>query len=300
MNTTITFLKRHSLIIGIFLMFALTWPIDLANSGILPIHFPFLVYLFLGWGFIFACVIMTGLTLGKDGVVALLKRYVQWRVGWQWYLAAFLLAPRLIVLAVYINAALVGVSPDFSTIMAHKIFGESAKLLLFTLPFFLVDLISNGEEIGWRGYVLPRLQSRYSALTSTLILGVIWGFWHLPKYLSHWNTVSFAWFIVHAMAYAVILTWLYNNTQGSLLLVAISHASSNTAGVFMPMANTVSGEHMGAYIVFVLLEVITAVTIILATGTERLSRTEPKQVQEERSQVAIPVSSIPSFESAVE
>ncbi len=274
------FLKRYSLVIGIILMFLLTWPIDLANSGIVPIQFPFIVYLFLGWGFIFASVIMTGLTLGKDGVVALLKRYVQWRVGWQWYLAAFLLAPSLIVLAVYINAALVGVSPDFSTVMAHKIFGKSVYLPLFILPFFLVDLISNGEEIGWRGYVLPRLQARYSALTSTLILGVIWGFWHLPKYLSHWNTVSFAWFIVHAMAYAVILTWLYNNTKGSLLLVAISHASANTAGVFMPMANTVSSENMSAYIIFTLLEVITAVIIIIVTGVERLSRTEPKQVQE--------------------
>lgn len=283
MNRTTAFLKRYSLVIGIVLMFALTWPIDLANSGIVPIQFPFIVYLFLGWGFIFASVIMTGLTLGKDGVVALLKRYVQWRVGWQWYLAAFLLAPSLIVLAVYINAALVGVPPDFSTVMAHKIFGASAYLPLFILPFFLVDLISNGEEMGWRGYVLPRLQAKYSALTSTLILGVIWGFWHLPKYLSHWNTVSFAWFMVHTMAYAVILTWLYNNTKGSLLLVAISHASSNTAGVFMPMANTVSSENMGAYIIFVLLEVITAVMIIIVTGPERFSRTEPMQAQEELS-----------------
>ena len=279
MNQITAYLKRHSLVIGVILMFAMTWPIDLANSGIVPIQIPFIVYLFLGWGFIFASISMTGLTLGKEGVVALLRRYVQWRLGWQWYLAAFLLTPSLIVLAVYINAALVGVSPDFSTVMAHKIFGGTATLPLFILPFFLVDLISNGEEIGWRGYVLPRLQSRYSALTSTLILGVIWGFWHLPKYLSHWNTVSFAWFIVHTMAYAVILTWLYNSTHGSLLLVMISHASSNTAGVFMPMANTVSGENMNVYTIFVLLEVLTAVMIILATGTERLSRAEPVQVQ---------------------
>jgi membrane protease YdiL (CAAX protease family) len=260
-------------------MFLLTWPIDLANSGIVPIQFPFIVYLFLGWGFIFAAVIMTGLTLGKDGVVALLKRYVQWRVGWKWYLAAFLLAPSLIVLAVYIHAALVGVPPDFSTVMAHKIFGGAAYLPLFILPFFLVDLIANGEELGWRGYVLPRLQAKYSALTSTLILGVIWGFWHLPKYLSHWNTVSFAWFMVHVIAYAIILTWLCNNTKGSLLLVAISHASANTAGVFMPMANTVSSENMGVYMIFVLLEVVTAVIIVIVTGAERLSRTEPEQAQ---------------------
>jgi membrane protease YdiL (CAAX protease family) len=279
MNNFTSFLKRHSLIIGILLMFALTWPIDLANSGILPVQFPFIVYVFLGWGFIFASVIMTGLTLGKDGVVALLRRYAQWRIGWKWYLAAFLLAPSLIVLAVYIHAARVGVSPDFSTVMAHKILGAETSLPLFVLPFFLVEIITNGEEIGWRGYVLPRLQARYSALASTLILGLIWGFWHLPKYLSHWSMVSFAWFMVHAMAYAVILTWLYNNTKGSLLLVAISHASANTAGVFMPMANTVSSESMGVYIIFVLLEVITAIIIVILTGSERFSRTEPMQAE---------------------
>jgi uncharacterized protein len=89
------------------------------------------------------------------------------------------------------------------------------------------------------------------------------------------------------MAYAVILTWLYNNTKGSLLLVAISHASSNTAGVFMPMANTVSSENMGAYIIFVLLEVITAVMIITVTGTEQFSRTEPIQAQASPSTLPI-------------
>lgn len=217
MNLTTAFLKRHSLVIGIVLMFLLTWPIDLANSGILPFKVPFVVYLFLGWGFVFGAVIMTWLTLGKIGVVSLLKRYLQWRVGWKWYLVAFLLAPALIVGGVFLNAALTGVAPDFSTVMAYKIFGASANLPLFILPFFIEEILSNGEEIGWRGYVLPRLQAKHGALTATLILGVVWGFWHLPKYLTHWNTASFAWLMVHIMAYAVLLTWLYNNTKGSLL-----------------------------------------------------------------------------------
>lgn len=273
------FLRRHSLVIGIILMFLLTWPIDLSNSGVLPIQFPFIVYLFLGWGFVFASILMTWLTLGKDGVVRLLKRYLQGRISWKWYLVAFLLEPVCTVLGVYINAALTGVAPDFSHVMAREIFGESARLWLFVLPFFLIDFIANGEEIGWRGYVLPRLQSKYNALTSTLILGAIWGFWHLPKFLSHWNTVSFAWFMLHSMAFAVTLTWLYNGTKGSLLLVTIMHASANTVGIFFPMADTVSSENMGAYISYILLEVIVAITVILVTGPERLSRIEPKQIQ---------------------
>jgi len=283
MNQTTAFLKRHSLIIGITLMFALTWPIDLANSGVLPIKFPFLVYLFLGWGFGIVSVIMTGLTLGQDAVITLLKRFLIWRVGWKWYLAPFLLAPALIVGGVYLNAALTGVPPDFSTVMAYKIFGESAYLPLFILPFFMVDFIANGEEIGWRGYVLPRLQAKYGALTSTLILGVIWGFWHLPKFLSHWNTVSFVWFMVHTMAISVVYTWLYNSTKGSLLLVTLFHAASNATGVFMPMANTVSSGNMGAYIIYILLETVAAIIIVIATGPQRLSRTESMQVLKQSS-----------------
>jgi membrane protease YdiL (CAAX protease family) len=281
MNPTVDFLKRHSLVTGIALMFLFTWPIDLANAAILPFKIPFILYLFLGWGFGVASVIMTGLTLGKESVISLLKRYLKWRVGWKWYLAPFLLAPALIIGGVYINAALTDVPPDFRTVMAHQIFGKSAYLPFFVLPFFLTDLIANGEEIGWRGYVLPRLQAKHSALTSTLILGVIWGFWHLPKFLSHWDTVSFALFMVHTIAAAVLYTWIYNGTGGSLLLTALFHAAANATGIFMPMASTVSGENMGAYVGYILFEVIAAVIVVMMTGSARLSQTEEKQVQEE-------------------
>ena len=288
MSTTTGFLKRHSLSIGILLMFALTWPIDLAYSGLLSFQVPFLLYLFLGWGFVVASVTMTGLTLGKDAVKSLLKRYLSWRVGWKWFLVAFLLQPLLIVLGVYGNAWITGVAPDYSEIIAYRIFGEATSLWLFIVPFFLIDFIANGEEIGWRGYVLPRLQARHSALTSTLILGLIWGFWHLPKFLLHWNAVSFIWFMAHTMAAAFIYTWVYNSTRGSLLLVTVLHASSNTAGVFLPIANTVSSQYMGAYIAYVLLEWLAAAVIVLATGAAHLSRTEEKQIQEDSDeQVAV-------------
>ena len=81
------------------------------------------------------------------------------------------------------------------------------------------------------------------------------------------------------MAFAVILTWLYNNTKGSLLIVAICHAASNTVAIFFPMANTISNENMGAYIVYILLEVLAAVIVTLYAGPARLSRKEPVQIQ---------------------
>jgi len=271
------FLKRHSLVIGILLMFLLTWPIDLANSRLLPFQFPFVIYLFLGYGFIFASLIMTGLALGKDAVITLLKRFLIWRVGWKWYLVALLLFPAVETVAVMLNAALTQTPADFSRVVAYKVFGESANLALFIVPFFLIDAVSNGEEMGWRGYVLPRLQAKYSALASSLIVGLIWGFWHFPKFLAEGWDGSLLWYMVATMAKAVLFTWLYNNTKGSLLLVTFFHAASNL-GIFLPIANTAEGQ--SAYITAIILEVIAAVVVTVIAGPARLSRTEPKQIQE--------------------
>ena len=273
------FLKHHSLIAGLVLMFLYTWTIDLSNSGVLPFQVPFPIYITLGWGFIFVSLLMTWLTLGKDETVRLFKRLFIWRVGWKWFLAALAIEPFCIVAGVYLNAALTRTPPDFSEAMVNQIFDASASPLLFFLAFFLFDLITNGEEMGWRGYVLPRLQAKHSALTASLILGVIWAFWHLPKYIAHFDVLAFGWAVVHFLAFAVILTWLYNNTNGSLLLVAVCHAMSNSVGMFMPMANTASNENIVSYIFYVLFEVIVAIAVTFVAGSANLSRAEMKQIQ---------------------
>lgn len=279
MNTLTEFLKRHSLICGIVLMFVLTWSIDLANSGVVPFQVPFAVSIVLGWGFIIASLIMTGLTLGRASVMALLKRFLIWRVGWKWFLIAGLTYPVIFSAAVVLNAVLTQTPIDNSTVMAHKIFGESANLPGFILPFFFFDAITNGEEMGWRGYVLPRLQAKHSAFIASLILGVIWGFWHLPKFLASGSASSFAWFMVKTIVDAIIYAWLYNNTKGSLLLTTIMHAAGNTAGVFLPIANTVSGRNLNALIIAIAIEIIVAVLLTIYAGPTGLSRTETKQLQ---------------------
>jgi len=272
-------LKRYSLPIGILLMFLFTWPIDLANSGVLSFQIPFIIYIFLGWGFIFASLLMTGLTLGKQVVVTLLKRFLIWRVGWKWYLV-ILLQPTLQFLSIILNSLISKTPIDFSTVYAYQIFGPTANLSLLLLPFFLFDAIANGEEMGWRGYVLPRLQAKYNAFVSSLILGVIWGIWHFPKFLAPGNTSSFGLFMVRIMIVSVIYTWIYNGTQGSLLLVTLFHAAGNVGGVFLPIANTVSGENAGALIIEIVLQFIVVLAIIYQVGADRLSRTDPKQIQE--------------------
>jgi membrane protease YdiL (CAAX protease family) len=278
MRESDSFLKRHALPIGLILMFALTWPIDLSNAGLLPFKVPFLLYLFLGWGFVVAAVLMTWLTLGRAAVGGLLRRYLMWRVTWKWYLAALIPAATA-VLGVFLYAALSGMPPDFSNIMADKVRPEFVGRLAFVIPFLLTDFISNGEEIGWRGYALPRLQARTSALAASLLVGFVWGLWHLPKLLNHWDWGYFAVFMVDTIAKSVLLAWIYNGTRGSLLLVTLSHAASNTAGLYLPTASTLSSEGLGAFAVQAALNVLIVAAITALAGAANLSRTEPKQVQ---------------------
>jgi membrane protease YdiL (CAAX protease family) len=273
------FLKRHSLVTGLVLMFLFTWPVDLANSGVIPIKFPFGVYIFLGWGFIFASLIMTGLTLGRDDIIRLVKRFLIWRVELKWYLSAFLLLPAIYAAAVLLMAALAQPSIDFSTSLAYQLFGSSANLPVYILPFFIFEFLSNGEEMGWRGYVLPRLQAKHSALASSLILGLVWGFWHLPKYLAPDYSGSFALNMVKFLTEAILYTWLFNNTRGSLLLTTIMHAAGNTAGVFLPLATTLSGSNTDTMIIVVTIEVLIAIVLTISTGSQRLSQTEAILVQ---------------------
>jgi membrane protease YdiL (CAAX protease family) len=279
MNLLTEFAKRHSLVLGIGLMFLLTWPIDLANSGRLPFKVPFPVYLFLGWGFVAAALIMTALTHGRAGVVALLKRFLIWRVGWGWWLVALLLYPTVLFCAVLVNRGITGMPLDFSAVFAHRIFGASAFLPMFIVPFFFVDAISNGEEIGWRGYVLPRFQASHSALAASLIVGVIWALWHLPKFLAPDNTSPFWLFMIRTISASVVYAWVYNNTRGSLLMTTMLHAAANTAGVFLPIANTAVGSNVDALVIQVILEVCLAIGVTVYSGAERLSRSEPKQTQ---------------------
>lgn len=271
------FLQRHALIAGLLLMFAFTWPVDLAHAGVLPFQVPFVLYLILGWGFIAAALLMTGFTQGREAVLTLLRRYLIWRVGLRWYLVAFLLYPVIFASAIVINAAFTALPVDFDMTLAHTFFGASSNLPLFVLPFFLFEAITNGEEMGWRGYVLPRLQARHNALVASLVLGLIWGLWHLPKYLGP-ESGSFGLSMIKALGDAILYTWIYNNTRGSLLLVTIFHAAGNTAGFFLPMANTVSGSNMGALIIAVLQINLAAALVVVWAGIDLRSSSLARQV----------------------
>jgi uncharacterized protein len=137
-----------------------------------------------------------------------------------------------------------------------------------------------GEEIGWRGYALPRLQAGRSALSASLILGVIWSLWHLPLYFTGqtFRPLSlFVPFVVATIALSVILTWVYNSSGGSLLLVVLIHATYN-----LPLTLILAPLGSRATLPLLLwcgLMVVVAIVVVMVAGPKYLSRKHRKQEQ---------------------
>ncbi len=166
----------------------------------------------------FTGIVLTLATDDKQGFQSLLRKMRNWQVKARWYLAAFFIPPVTIILVLNILSR--WVSPDFSI---HPFFIG----ILFGIPtgFF--------EEIGWMGYVFPKLQQKYSNFISGLLLGLAWGFWHLPvidflgaasPHGSYWS-LYFLSFISVMSAMRVLIVWVYVNTN-SVLVCQFMHASS--------------------------------------------------------------------------
>jgi membrane protease YdiL (CAAX protease family) len=130
------------------------------------------------------------------------------------------------------------------------------------------------EEIGWRGFALPYLQQRYSALTSSLIIGLVWALWHVPFFV---GAIPFPWedlvfFVPLVIVCSIIFTWVYNTTDGSLLAVILLHGAINSE-------QHLSGWHMlpdtaKTQILVDLPFVFIAVFLVWWFGTSNLSRSQ--------------------------
>jgi uncharacterized protein len=184
------------------------------------IWFLFLLFPFLTGIFI------TAIADGKSGLKTFFSRMVRWRVGIQWYAIALLLPPVLRLVTVGLNL-LTGASMSSSL----QIPAGPDLLADFLFPGFL--LIALGEEPGFRGFALPRLLVGRSALSASLILGVLHSIWHIPLFIFGSDSPMIIPIII---AGAVLNTWLFNKTNGSVLLAMLLHASIHLmTGIFNPL-----------------------------------------------------------------
>ncbi|MDH3246359.1 MAG: CPBP family intramembrane metalloprotease [Saprospiraceae bacterium] len=262
------------LVIYFALAYGITWliwlPLILGEYGFedLPVLPKYHHYLG-SMGPAIAALIMAYQWKGLSGVKSLIGRIFLWRVHWKWYVIVLIVPLMLVVGAGYLDQML-NDQPfsmtGFSTNDEFPQFGPLA-FLLFNFVTFGV-----GEETGWRGFALPVLQNKFNALIATLILAVGWACWHIPAFLyrplySQMDVAGIIGFFMSMVMGAVVLTWLYNGTRGSLWIVAWFHAMIEL--MFMSDNVTVQmSTYEGAAIM------IGAILIILLAGPKNLSGRE--------------------------
>lgn len=226
--------------------YAWTWAFNLvkilAQRGIIAAPLPFIgLDIAAGLGPLVAALVVTGYEAGGAGRRALLGQLLRWRAPGRWYVSAILGLP---VYFVYI--LLVGGGVD--------------------------------EELGWRGYALPRLQERYGATIASLILGVAWAGWHIPAWFapgSGQDAISFPVFVVSTIAAAILLTYLYNSSGGSLPVVILAHTVFDlcTTGPWSRALFTLPPDQRGldAFNLLTVIVGIVALSVVLTTDPRTLT-----------------------------
>jgi membrane protease YdiL (CAAX protease family) len=266
------------------LAFAVSWSIVIpqaaAGRGLINVQLPGAV------GFIspLAPMLAAALMSWREGGTAELKRLLRsllvWRVAPRWYAAVLLGFPLLALVAVVLSFVASGHRPDLSASYINNVFPQFPRSLspwLLFLPFLVFSIVTTiPEETGWRGFALPRLQRSWGPLLASLVVGSLWGLWHLPDFFylqAVQSGISFPLFFAGTVSTSILFTWVFNGTGGSLLMVSILHSSFNSADVFLPLLPQVTGTTLQLALYLAL---ITAVAVILiGFGRPRFDGSSP-------------------------
>jgi membrane protease YdiL (CAAX protease family) len=215
MRIITAFVRRHPLIVFFALAYVLTWPVIplVVVSPLLGLPALF--------GPALAAIIVAAVTDGGPGLEDLLGRLLRWRVGARWYALALGLPVALALTAAGLHL-LVG---------AHTSLDFGGLSVLNIVVFALIV----GEELGWRGYALPRLLAERSALAASLIVGALWGAWHLPTFFVPGTPqygLPFSAFLLLTVAYSVVIGWVFVHARGSVLIASLMHGAINLSQGF--------------------------------------------------------------------
>lgn len=267
--------KRCPLATYFFLAYLISWsiwaPLVASGQGWLDIAVSPFLYALGFMGPMAAAMLAAGMHEGKGAIARLLCGIGRCHIGVRWYIFVLLAPPLLFVLSAAIARLAGNAWPDWT------LYGRLEDLFpgLRLVPSLLCHLVivGLGEEVGWRGYALPRLQSRRSALSATAILSLFWGLWHVPTFLFDQGLAQglgmAVGFLFATFPVAVVYTWLFNSTSGSILLVGL-WSTSMTMAIGSRAAVGAIRAIMGA--------LITAVAMAVANivGPEHLSCTDKR------------------------
>lgn len=228
-----TNLRRHPLTVFFVLALGVTWAVWVPRAAGLSVG---LIGEFSTWAVAGAAVLAAAITGGRPALVDLGARLVRWKVGWRWYLLV-LLGPAAFSLTT--AGIFVAAGGTWSEAAPAFLAGNLALLPLFVLMAALTDGL--GEELGWRGFALPRLLSRHAPWLASLVLGLLWATWHLPLLWTPGRALygqPFWLLLLDLLAKAIIFTWVFLRTRGSVLVAVLFHATANVFGVTPRVAAT--------------------------------------------------------------
>lgn len=198
-------------------------------------------------GLLPAIVISSGFS-NNPNVKMVFQSYIKPKGNYVWYLVAILLMPSTLLLGAIITL-LLGQHVSWVTLPYGL---DLLGLIAITFMYTFFYGAGTNEEPGWRGFALPRLQLKFSPLIASIILGLIWGFWHTPIYLPQYSSIiQYGIFLLNTVKIAIILTWLYNHTEGSVLATALLHTIGNITFEFLPY--TLASELIQLVIMIVLI-----------------------------------------------
>ncbi|HEY76297.1 MAG TPA: CPBP family intramembrane metalloprotease [Thermoflexia bacterium] len=252
------------------LAFGLSWlfwiPAALSGQGTDMSSARLLLYLG-GLGPPLAGILLTHLTRDREGRWDYWRHVVDFkRIGAGWYGVILLTVPALTGLAALLDVLLGGSPPQLEADLSRPL--ALLSFALFTLLFGPLP-----EELGWRGYVLDRLQARWNGLASSLILGTAWSLWHLPLFFIQGTyqhglglgSSRFWLFMVGMVPVSVLYTWIYNNTDRSILSAVLFHFTTNFTGELLSLSSRAEFYNL-------LLIVIAATVVTVIWGPETLTR----------------------------
>jgi membrane protease YdiL (CAAX protease family) len=253
------------------LAFAVSWSIVIpqaaASRGFINLQLPGAVGFLSPLAPMLAAMLMSWRAGGTAEFKRLLRSLLAWRVAPHWYAAALLGFPLLALVAVVLSFVITGHLPDLSASYIHNVFPQFPRNLspwVLFLPFLVFSIVTTiPEETGWRGFALPRLQRRWGPVVASLVVGSLWGLWHLPDFFylqAVQSGISFPLFLAGTISTSIFFTWIFNGTGGSLLMVSILHSSFNAGDVFLPLLPQVTGTTLQLALY---LGLITAVAVIL-------------------------------------
>ncbi|TXT57082.1 MAG: membrane protein of unknown function [Promethearchaeota archaeon] len=250
--------KKYELVVFFFITFVITWGFDLIGIIFIDYYYPFLIMGAFG-PFIAALLVIYG-TERSEGLKGFFQKFKKIN-GFKW-----------LIFSVFIYGGGLLIGAWLITLFGGDIINPYQSTPFFTiilnisLIFFVTTFLTGGnEEPGWRGYALPALLKRFKPLWASIILGVIWAFWHIPTFFlpTIQSFIPFYLYFPHIIFLSIIFTWLYIRTEESVVYAIIFHGLINMLlGIVLDFLDITLNQFLLLIFIFLIIEACFSILLV--------------------------------------